>query len=261
MEPVVGIFPTRVDAERAAREIRFLGFSGARIELLLPGKDPLEHPDLPTEEAESPGVGQALGGVVGAAAGASAGFGLGAVTASLLVPGLGVVTAIGLAAAAMLAVVGAAGGAAAGGALEKESREGVPRDEIHLYEDALARGKGVLFAIVETEEEENEARRLLEAAGAESLDAARQDWMVGIRDPESGQRTTASPDLLENVYRRGFQVALQPGIDGRPYEQALEDLRQRAGDVALSKAFQKGYSRGAAVAKARIGELQTAERK
>ncbi|HVQ54767.1 MAG TPA: hypothetical protein VMT25_06295, partial [Thermoanaerobaculia bacterium] len=120
MQPVIGIYPSRAAAEQAARKMHALGL-GERVELLLPGEKALEE-TLPTEGAEQEGVGQALGGVVGGAAGASAGFGIGAATASLLIPGVGAVTAIGIAAAALLGLIGAAGGAAAGNALEEESR-------------------------------------------------------------------------------------------------------------------------------------------
>ncbi len=191
MDPVVAIFPNRAAAERAAQ--KSLEFLGNRIELLLPGPENLESV-VPTDEAEASGVGQAVGGVVGAATGASAGFGLGAVTA-LLIPGIGPVTAVGMAAAALFGIAGAAGGAAAGAALEHESRTGLPRDEIYLYENALAAGRGVLFALVENEKEADEVRRVFEAAGAESLDAARYKWWIGLRDAGGPDAKGAGTDI------------------------------------------------------------------
>ncbi len=257
MEPVVGIYPSRAEAEQAARRIHALGL-GDRVELLLPGEMAMEQ-SLPTDGAEQPGVGQALGGVVGAATGASAGFGLGAVTASLLIPGVGAVTAIGLAAAALLGMLGAAGGVAAGNALEEQSRRGLPRDEAYLYEDALVRGKGVLFARVESREEERAVRQLLDASGAESLDVAREKWWVGIRDPHAELAATDSSEQTETAYRRGFLAALQPGMEGKAYADVMSVLRRRSGDVALSEAFRLGFRRGGAVAATRSAALAAAE--
>lgn len=257
MEPVVGIYPSRAEAEQAVRRIHALGL-GDRVELLLPGETAMEN-SLPTDGAEQPGVGQALGGVVGAATGASAGFGLGAATASLLIPGVGAVTAVGLAAAALLGMLGAAGGAAAGNALEEQSRTGLPRDEAYLYEDALARGKGVLFAKVESRDEERAVRQLLDASGAESLDVAREKWWVGIRDPHGEPAATAFGEPAETVYRRGFLAALQPDMEGRAYADVLSVLHRRSGDVVLSETFHRGFLRGSAVAASRSATLGAAE--
>ncbi len=257
MEPVVGIYPSRAEAEQAAGRIHALGL-GDRVELLLPGEKAMEN-SLPTDGAEQPGVGQALGGVVGAATGASAGFGLGAATASLLIPGVGAVTAVGLAAAALLGILGAAGGAAAGNALEEQSRTGLPRDEAYLYEDALARGKGVLFAKVESRDEERAVRQLLDASGAESLDVAREKWWVGIRDPHGEPAATAFAESAETVYRRGFLAALQPDMEGRAYADVLSALHRRSGDVVLSETFRRGFLRGSAVAATRSATLGAAE--
>lgn len=255
MEPVVGIYPSRAEAEQAARRIHAIGL-GERVELLLPGETAMEE-SLPTEGAEQPGVGQALGGVVGAATGASAGFGLGAVTATLLIPGVGAVTAIGLAAAAVLGMLGAAGGAAAGNALEEQSRTGLPRDEAYLYEDALARGKGVLFARVESREEERAVRQLLDASGAENLDVAREKWWVGIRDPRAEPAATDSAERTETAYRRGFLAALQPDMEGKAYADVMSVLHRRSGDVVLSDAFHRGFLRGSAAAATRSTALRT----
>src|SRR5262245_44592383 len=131
MEPIVGIFSSRAKAQDAAVRLEAQGFAKDRISMLLPGAvtSTAIEAAVPTEEAEQSGVGQAIGGVVGGAAGASAG----ALAASLLIPGVGAVTAIGLA-AALFGTAGAIGGVKAGGALEK-TRHGIPKDELYLYED------------------------------------------------------------------------------------------------------------------------------
>ena len=247
MEPIVGIFSARDEAQRARAALVAGGLAPDRIELLLPGH-PEELEAVPTEEAEQPGVGQAVAGVVGGAAGASAGFGLGAATASLLVPGVGPVIAVGLAAAALLGAVGAAGGVAAGKALEESTRSGIPRDELPVYEDALGHGKSVLFARPESEDQADWVRRQLAAAGAESLDAARHAWWVGIRDTEKAHYESESADFesVEDIYRQGFLAGMRPDFSGTSLDQARPALeRQLGADVCRHAAFRAGYARGA----------------
>jgi hypothetical protein len=221
------------------------------VQLLLPQEVSGELARVPTEEAEQSGVGQAVGGVVGGALGASAGLGLGTAVASVLVPGVGAVTAIGLAAAALFGAGGALGGAAAGGALEEKTRHGLPKDELYLYEDALAHGRSVVFAMPESEEEAETARRVLENTGAESLDKAREAWWVGLRDAEKAHYETSEKDFssVETHYRRGFVAALHPDTRGIPYEKARALLRDRAGDVVDHDAFRLGYERASARAR------------
>ena len=254
MEPVVGIFVSRKDAAEASVRLRSQGFAPERVQFLLPST-PHAEDVIPTEDAEQSGVGQAVGGVVGGAMGASAGLGLGAVAASLLVPGVGAVTAVGLAAAALFGAGGAVGGAALGGALEEKSREGLPRDEAYLYEDALRQGRSIVFAIPESEAEERTAKQVLEESGAESLDAAREAWWVGLRDSERAHYEAAGPEFgpAEKAYRHGFVSALHPENRGQKHAVRAAALRERHGELADTEPFRRGYERGLAHA-SRFGE-------
>ena len=247
MEPVVGIFVSRKDAADASVRLRSQGFAPERVQLLLPST-PHAEDLIPTEDAEQSGVGQAVGGVVGGAMGASAGLGLGAVAASLLVPGVGAVTAVGLAAATLFGAGGAVGGAALGGALEEKTREGLPRDEAYLYEDALRQGRSIVFAIPESEAEERTAKEILEEAGAESLDAAREAWWVGLRDTERAHYEAAGSEFgpAEKAYRHGFVSALHPENRGQRHALRAAALRERHGELADSEEFRRGYERGLA---------------
>jgi hypothetical protein len=262
MEPVVGIFSSRYTAAHAVSALRSAGFLEDRVQLLLPIEEVSDGNPPPTEEAEQPGVGPALGGVLGAATGASAGFGLGAATASFLLPGIGAVGAVGLWAAAVLGVLGAIGGASAGAAAETATRSGLPRDELYLYEDSLACGKGVVFVLVDSDKEALRASQLLEAAGAEGLDTARKQWWIGIEALEkaSAHGFSATPHESPNsIYRRGFVAALQPGTKGSSYEAAAAQLSQELGGVVREPAFQRGFERGTAAARQRPGGLKTGE--
>lgn len=247
METVVGIFTTRSGAERAASQLRSLKVPPDHVQLLLPETADSDIRALPIDDAEPPGVGKAVGGVVGGAVGASAGLGLGAAAASLLVPGVGAVTAIGLAAAALLGAGGVVGGAKAGEALEEKTEQGLPKDEVYLYRDALARGHSIVFVMAGSEEEAVRARTSLKAAGAESLDAAREKWWIGIRAPEKEHYEETGGHFADDEvhYRRGFVSALHPDSHGKPYIRMPSELCQRYPDSYGTEAFRHGYERGA----------------
>jgi hypothetical protein len=251
METAVGIFSSRSDAEQAVRALRSRGVPADHIQLLLPESASIDLPVVPTDEAEQPGMGKAVGGVVGAAVGASAGLGLGTAAASLLIPGVGAVTAIGLAAAALFGAGGAIGGAAAGGVLEEKTEQGLPKDEVYLYEDALALGRSLVFVLADKDEEVKIARRTLEETGAETLDVARERWWVGIRDAEQEHYEKDGKTFAphEHHYRRGFETALHPDARGRRFEEIPPHVRDRYAESFREEAFRRGYERGQAHAR------------
>ncbi len=51
--------------------------------------------------------------------------------------------------------------------------DGLPKDELFVYEDALRQGRTVLIALTEDATQAEAARAALLQAGAESLDTAR----------------------------------------------------------------------------------------
>jgi hypothetical protein len=178
---------------------------------------------------------------------------------SALVPGIGTVTAIGLAALSLLGLVGgAAAGAVAGGALEDALANGLPKDEIYVYKDALSRGRTVLIALVEDDSQATAARTALEQAGAESLDAARAQWWVGLRDAEAEVYNVTGADFSrdEDMYRRGFEAALRTEVAGKPFAEAVEYVRVRDADVYDTEAYRCGYERGRAYLQRLAGKPQ-----
>jgi len=258
MQTVVGIFTSQAAAEQAAEQLCSLGIARDQIHFLVPGAR-LDQPEqVPTSETEQPGMGSAIGGVVGGAVGASSGM-MTATVLSVLVPGIGTVTAIGLAALSLLGLVGGAvAGAVAGGALEETLANGLPKDEIYVYKDALRRGRTVLVVLVEDADQATAARTALEQAGAESLDAARAQWWVGLRDAEAEAYSATGRDFSkdEDVYRRGFEAALRTEVAGKPYKEAVEYVRVRDAGVYDTEAYRRGYERGRAYLQGRTGEPQ-----
>jgi hypothetical protein len=173
---------------------------------------------------------------------------LGAAAASLFVPGVGPVIALGLLGGALLGAGGAVGGAAVGEALEEGMEEGLPRDEIFVYEDALRKGRTVVVVAAEDDDQVEAARQVMQQAGAESVDAAREDWWLGLRDAEASHYTAQGGDFKadEPNYRRGFESALRPETRGKSYEAALGFMQECYGDICLEKSFRYGYDRGQA---------------
>ena len=248
MNTVAGIFQTREDALSAVETLRGLGLSDEHLSLLAPeATAPQEAAaEVPTSDTEQPGMGNALGGLVGGAMGAASGMTLGAAAASLLVPGVGPIMAAGIVGAALFGAGGAAAGMAAGGALEDTIAHGLPHDELFVYEDALRQGRTVVIAQVDEDEQAEAARSALNATGAESVDAARESWWVGLRDAEDEDYTGQGRDFKtdEPVYRRGFEAALHPQLRGASYEESAESLRERYSDAYEHDAFRRGYERG-----------------
>jgi hypothetical protein len=244
MRTTVGIFTSRAAAEHAVRVLRDLGVAEDRITMLLPGDAAASASRVPPTHGEQPGLGSAVGSVVGAAVGMAAGLPVGAAIATFLIPGVGPVIATGVLGGAILGL----GGAAVGGAIETALTEGVPKDEVFVYEDALRQGRSIVVAMAKDQAEADAARAALTASGAESVDAAREQWWVGLRSAERERYVAAGHDfdVDEPAFRRGFEAALAIDARGKPYGEAQPDLRARYPDAYDSDAFRRGYDRGVA---------------
>ncbi|HWP44177.1 MAG TPA: hypothetical protein VNO14_13120 [Blastocatellia bacterium] len=246
MKTTVGIFTSRSEAEKAVERLRDAGIAKRNIDLLTPGAAEEEIEDVPTTDAEQPGMGKALGGVVGGALGASGGMSLGAATAAMFVPGVGPIIASGIIGAALFGIGGAAAGAMAGEALEGGMAEGLPRDELFVYEDALRRGRSVVIVLAEDDEQYDRAREVLSEAGAESVDSAREQWWIGLRDAEEERYRANGGDFEadERDYRRGFEAALHPDYRGRSFDESRKRLTECYGEACEHRPFRAGFERG-----------------
>jgi hypothetical protein len=176
MHAAVGIFDGLEDAHVVAQAISYV-MPNARIRVVAPHASDAEVARLPSDDAEQPGMGAAIGGVVGGAVGSAAGV----TAANLLAPGAGVVVVAGVAAAALL---GLGTGAVAGNTLEENLSLGVPRDELLVYQEAVRRGRALVVVTTDEARDADAVREMLCAGGARSVDQAREDWRVGLRDPQ-----------------------------------------------------------------------------
>jgi len=251
MEAISGVFKTRARAQNAVQEALKAGISHDRITLLTPGS--VDHVNkeietVPVDTTEQPGMGEAMG----ALAGGGIGFAGGAVLMAL-VPGLGPITAVGLLGAAILGAAGATIGATAGNQLEKSTTEGLPEDEIFVYEDALRQGRSVVVVLADGQQSASLLRDLLTMQGAESIDAAREQWWIGLRSAEESHYSKSGRTFAqdEEFFRLGFESALHARTRCLEFDQvsgemnaALEDVQRQHPGEQVEAPFTHGYQRG-----------------
>lgn len=244
MPAVAGVFKSRSDAERSVAELRTMGVPNDRINLLTPEATAKELAAVPTSEGEQPGMVKTLGAVAGGALG----LGVGEMIATMILPGVGFVLALGLAGGALL---GAIGGGTIAGAAEDKVFGALPEEELPVYEDALRRGRTVVLATVD-EAIAEAARGVFDHTGAESVDRAREMWWLGLRDVEKEhyQSVGKNFDRDEPYLRAGFQAALLYGNRDKSYDEARTDLSSRYPQMYDREPFRHGYERGLAYRRA-----------
>ena len=241
METVAGIFDSRGDAERAFSQLaESAQFDRDNLLLVTPDSLASKVDEIPTDEGEQPGMGSALGGVVGGAVGLATG----AVLSNLVLPGIGPILTLSLSPGSGLggALLGAAGGSAA----ERALSTGIPKDEVFFYEDALRCRRSLVIAMADSEDNATSARFIMERNKAESVDAAREKWWIGLRDNEAREYSRGEGDLSvqERIYRAGFEAALAPALRNKSFSEAENRLREKFPDLTGNEIFRRGFERG-----------------
>jgi hypothetical protein len=189
-------------------------------------------------------MGKVVGGLVGSA------MGIGAAAGVIAIPGVGPVTVVGMLGLALLAT---AAGVKVGDVIDDRLDEGLPVDELFVYEDALRKGRSVVIALAEDDEEAERARAIMDQLGAETVDAARDQWWIGLRSAEEaayqgvhadGSDEVPAWNAEESTYRAGFEAALMKATRGRSYDEVKAILRERHPEIYQRSAFRRGYDRG-----------------
>jgi len=146
------------------------------------------------------------------------------------------------------AVLLSLGGAAVGGALENALTNGLPKDELFVYEDALRRGYSIVIIMPSDPSEQERAVAVLDGSGAESIDAARDRWWIGLRDTEAFEYRADGLDFQrdEAVYREGFEAALSCSTRGLDAREVDALLKSRYPTTCQQPAFRRGFDRGLA---------------
>jgi len=231
LQAIAGVFPSRDDAERVFTTLRSSKVSATKIALLAPGDVRSKFQWNPLDEG---------------------GRSTGATLMAVLLPGVGVVTGAGVLGIAILRAAGAAIGAVAGGSLE-DLAEDLPGDEIFVYEDVLRKGRSVVIVLVDDGTAAEPVRQSFLEQGADAIDAARQEWWIGLRGTEGEHYSASGRNFTndEKFYRLGFEAALHARTRCKEFDQVsaemtskLEDLEQQYPDVPIEEAFTRGYQRG-----------------
>jgi hypothetical protein len=248
MEAVTGVFAAKQAAEQSVRDLQASGIPAQKITALAPGAEARTKVEtIPVESTEQPGMGKAVGALIGGAAGLSGGLVL------AVIPGVGLVSALGLLGAAVLTAAGATLGAAAGERSENFMTQGLPEDEIFVYEDALRKGRSVVIVLADDETSADSVRKKLQEDGAESVDAARDQWWIGLRSAEQEHYSKSGRDFQndEMFFRMGFQAALHAKTRCREFDQVasemaadLEDVQKKYPGADVEEPFTRGYERG-----------------
>lgn len=249
MKSIAGIFGSREDARRAFEHLRSEGIFEEHLNLLVPGE--IEKEQLSARETRGGteptdvGAGKTFGSILGGASGLALGpLATAAVTA--LIPGIGPIAAIGVAATALFGAGGGLLGAKVGERID-EAREGeIPHDELYVYEDALRNGNSVVIALVPDQEGLDLAGRVLRDEGAGQVDVARDQWWTSIRDNERTEYSAIGGnfDSDEPKYRHGFESALHTPSRGHSYDEARQYLTKTYPNECDDPAFRAGYERG-----------------
>ena len=173
METAIGVFVSRERAEEAVRE-------------LLQQKVPREAiVFLTLSESEAVALGKELGGYAGGFVGGSAGLAA-ATVASLAIPGIGLVFALGVGATALLGLVGAGTGAAMGKAISEGAGVVPPTAGAQSAEDAaffrevLKEGRSLIVVRTESPDTANAACGVLDRLG------------IGMKGHTPGKMQTAT---------------------------------------------------------------------
>ena len=148
---VTGLFPDREAAEAAYNAAHTRGYTTDDVNLVMSDDTRTRHfgdqtveTELGNKAAKGAGIGGAIGGTVGAIAAAIA-----AVGTTLALPGLGIVVAGPLAAAA----AGAGAGAAGGGLIGALIGWSMPEERVKEYEEGIKQG-GILMGVHARSDEE-----------------------------------------------------------------------------------------------------------
>jgi anti-sigma B factor antagonist len=158
MDTAVGVFSSRDRAEEAVKELLQNGVPEKSIVFLT------------RSESEAKTIGKEFGTYVGGFAGGAAGMTAGIAAATLLLPGIGTVFALGFGAAALLGLAGAGAGRSVGSAAS-EDEETAPTPDEECSEDAaffrevLKEGRSLIVVREESPEIATSACAILDRFG------------------------------------------------------------------------------------------------
>jgi anti-sigma B factor antagonist len=159
VETAIGVFASRDHAEKAVKE---LGERSVPKEAIV---------FLTRSENEAKTIAKEFGAYVGGFAGGAAGMTTGVVAASLLLPGVGTIFALGFGAAALLGLAGAGAGATVGSAVAHDADAPKPTtpetgaEDIVFFREVLKEGRSLIVVRTESAELASSACEVLDRLG------------------------------------------------------------------------------------------------
>ena len=147
---------------------------------------------------------------------------------------------------ALKSIAGAALGAEIGDTIEENLGEGLPHEDIYLYEDALRHGSSIVIVHANGGKQTDDVRDLLKRSGAIDQETLKENWWAELRDQELTDYQSTGRDFQndEQSYRKGFEAAQHAKLRGKSYAECEASLRERYDDNDLDNAFRRGYARG-----------------
>ncbi|MGD0791430.1 MAG: STAS domain-containing protein [Terriglobales bacterium] len=159
METAIGVFASRDQAEKAVKELRERSVPDESIVFLT------------RSENEANSIAKEFGAYVGGFMGGAAGMTTGVVAATLLLPGVGAVFALGFGAAALLGLAGAGAGAAVSSAAAHDADALQPAtaekhsEDVAFFREVLKEGRSLIVVRTESKELATSACAVLDRLG------------------------------------------------------------------------------------------------
>jgi anti-sigma B factor antagonist len=159
METAIGVFASRDHAEKAVKELREREVPEESIVFLT------------RSENEAKTIAKEFGAYVGGFVGGAAGMTTGVVAATLLLPGIGAVFALGFGAAALLGLAGAGAGATVGSAAARDPDAPKPTaaekssEDVTFFREVLKEGRSLIVVRTESQQLAASACEVLDRLG------------------------------------------------------------------------------------------------
>jgi hypothetical protein len=221
---VMGVFPSQEQADQAVEELHHAGFSYSDIGFVArntkvsgPGLPSTEATTVRTTDTDVAGTtGETANRVAAGATGGGVVGGLLGAAATLLIPGLGPITAAGI-------LVGVLTGLVAGGLVGALTGMGLSEDEARYYNKEVAAGR--VLVTVNATTRQTEARDILRRCGAVDMQTrnpvepdnyATQPDMVAAEQPE--QPATSKPVYESQQYQPEQPLTNEPDYEPWQYQ-------------------------------------------
>ncbi len=176
METAIGVFSSRDHAEKAVKELRERGVPEQSIVYLT------------RSESEAKTIAKEFGATVGGFVGGAAGMSAGVVAATLLLPGIGPVFALGFGAAALLGLAGAGAGATVASSASHDAQAPQPTsdencsEDVAFFREVLKEGRSLIVVRTESQEIATSACAILDRLGLGMQGKTPVKMKIGTRE-------------------------------------------------------------------------------